>query len=127
LSASVILQSKKRECRAAPWQSISHNQREKEEKSLNAYEITYIINPNVTEENLTKVVERFSEYINKSGGQVVNIDNWGKRKMAFEIKGKTEGFYINMKFNSTPETSKELTRIMRIDEEIVRSLVIRLN
>ncbi len=96
-------------------------------KALNGYEVTYIIDSNISEANIQKAVERFSEYINKSGGQVVNIDNWGKRKMAFEIKGKNEGIYITMRFNSTADTSKELKRVMGIDEEIIRTLVIRVN
>ena len=94
---------------------------------MKGYEVTYIIDPGVSEENVPKVVDKYSEYVTKNEGQVVNIDNWGKRKLAYEIKGRTEGVYITMKFNSSAKATHELKRIMGIDEEIVRNVVLRIN
>lgn len=94
---------------------------------MNAYEVTYIIDGVLSEDNFPKVVERYSEHVSKNGGQVVNIDNWGRRKMAFEINGKTEGVYITMRFNASLKVSHEMRRIMSIDEEIVRNIIVRVN
>ncbi len=91
------------------------------------YEVTYIIDSSLSEEVIPRVVERYSEYVNKNGGQIVNIDNWGKRRLAFEVKGKLEGVYITMRFNSTIKVSQEMRRVMGIDEELVRSMIVRVN
>jgi small subunit ribosomal protein S6 len=99
----------------------------KEVYILVGYEITYIIDPNLAEDAVPKVVERYSDYVTKAGGQVINIDTWGRRRLAFEIKGKNEGFYITMRYNSTTRASIELRRVIGIDEEILRSVIIRVN
>jgi small subunit ribosomal protein S6 len=91
------------------------------------YEVTYIIDSGLSEEAIPKVVERYSEHVSKNGGQVVNIDNWGKRRLAFEVKGKFEGIYITMRFNCTIKVSQEMRRVMGIDEELVRSMIVRVN
>jgi small subunit ribosomal protein S6 len=94
---------------------------------LVSYEITYIIDPNLSEEAIPKLIERYSEHVTKAEGQVVNIDTWGKRRLAFEVKGKNEGYYVTMRYNSTVKTSTELRRIIGIDEAILRSVIIRVN
>jgi small subunit ribosomal protein S6 len=99
----------------------------KEVTTLVGYEITYIIDSALPEEQIPKVIERFSEHVTKNGGQIVNIDNWGKRRLAFEIKGKHEGVYVTMRYNSTVKACTELRRVMGIDEEIIRSVIIRVN
>ncbi|MDQ7821869.1 MAG: 30S ribosomal protein S6 [Candidatus Eremiobacteraeota bacterium] len=94
---------------------------------MNAYEVTYIIDSALTEENVQKTIEKFSDHVSKAGGQVVNVDNWGKRRLAYEIKGKLEGVYVTMRYNAPENVSSELRRIMGIDEEIVRNIIIRVN
>lgn len=94
---------------------------------LNAYEVTYIIDPTLTDDNIRRVIDKFTEQISKSGGTVVNVDTWGKRRLAYEIDGRQEGFYVSMKYDSDDAVSSELRRLMGLDEEIVRSLFIRLN
>ncbi len=94
---------------------------------MNAYEVTYIINPSLADEDARKVSEKYSEQISSLGGQIVNVDLWGKKKLAYEIEGKFEGYYVCMKFNSDEKVCAELRRVMKIDEDIVRALFIRLD
>lgn len=95
--------------------------------TLNAYEVTYIINPALADEEVRKIADKYSEQLTSLGGQVENTDFWGKKRLAYEIEGKFEGHYICMKFKSDDAACAELRRVMKIDESIVRSLFIRLD
>ncbi len=94
---------------------------------MNAYEVTYIIKADVSEEDAQAMSEKFSKITTENGGQIVNVDIWGKRRLAYEINGNVEGTYVCMKYNSDVPATAELRRIMNLDENIVRSLFIRLN
>ncbi|MDL2225775.1 30S ribosomal protein S6 [Eubacteriales bacterium OttesenSCG-928-M02] len=92
---------------------------------MNNYEVMYIINPTVEEEARTQLVERFSGIVTADGGSVEKIDDWGKRKLAYEIQDFTEGHYILMHFSAKPELPLELERNFKINENIIRFLTIR--
>ncbi|MCL5037454.1 MAG: 30S ribosomal protein S6 [Chloroflexi bacterium] len=89
------------------------------------YETTYIIDSSVNEEAVPEIVEKYSKLVSDTGGQVDNIKEWGLRRMAFEINGKEEGFYITMRFHSTPDSAKEIGRQFRIADNIIRGIVVR--
>ena len=92
---------------------------------MNKYEAMYIVNPNVADDARAALVERFSGIVTNGGGNVEKIDDWGKRKLAYEIEDLTEGHYILMTFQSSPELPRELERNFKINENIMRFLVIR--
>ena len=92
---------------------------------MNKYEVTYIINPNVEEEPRQALVERFSGLITGSGGAVDSIDDWGKKQLAYEINDMTEGHYIFMQFSCEAEFPTELERNLKINEDIMRYMIIR--
>lgn len=94
---------------------------------MRVYEATYILNPELEEEKLTQVQERFSELITKEGGEIVNTENWGKRKLAYEINHKKEGVYILIRFNANQQTADTLRRDFGIHDAVLKSMVIRLN
>lgn len=94
---------------------------------MKVYETTYIIDPAAGEEAIPAIVEKFSQHVQNGGGQVINIDNWGRRKMAYEIKGKKEGIYVTMRFSGPHELAQDLGRVLRISEEVVRNIVIKIN
>ncbi len=94
---------------------------------MNAYEVTYILNPGMSDDGVKDKTDKYSEQVTTLGGQVVNVDIWGKKRLAYEINGKFDGNYICMKFNSPADAEAELRRLMRIDEEVIRSLFIRLD
>lgn len=90
------------------------------------YEAMYIINASLEEDALKTKVEKFSNLVTSNGGVIAKVDEMGKRKLAYEIDKKNDGFYVLMKFSSEPTFIAELERIYRIDENIVKYLVISL-
>ncbi len=91
----------------------------------NKYEATYIIDANVEEEARKAVIEKFSALIAENGGTVAQLDEWGKRRLAYPINKKNDGYYVNMRFEAPSELPKELERNFQISEDIIRYLVIR--
>lgn len=88
------------------------------------YELMYIIKPELDEEKLTGVVEKFTNLINGNGGEVVTTDKWGKRRLAYEIKDYREGVYILVNFKGEAGTAQELDRVMKITDDILRFMII---
>ena len=91
-------------------------------KTTEKYEVLYIINPNLSEEDTQGVVEKFKTLIEQNG-TVDAMEEWGKRKLAYEINYIGEGYYVLVKFTSAPEFPAELERILRNTESVMRSLV----
>ena len=88
------------------------------------YETIFIVNPNLGEEAITAIVEKFKALI-ADNGTVVSVDDWGKRRMAYEINDLREGYYTLIEFESLPSFPAELERIARITDGILRSLVVK--
>ena len=94
---------------------------------MRIYEATFILSPDLEEEQLLKAQEKYTEMVTNSGGEIVNVENWGKRRLAYETKGKTEGVYVVLRFKSGAETAKTLRRDFGINDSIIKSLIIKLN
>ncbi|HEY4001089.1 MAG TPA: 30S ribosomal protein S6 [Candidatus Xenobia bacterium] len=90
------------------------------------YEATYILDPNLTEEDVPKFVEKFQTQV-AGKGEVVTVDNWGKRRLSYEIGGRKEGTYVTMRFKATSDVAEELGRVLRLADEVIRNLIVRLN
>ena len=91
-------------------------------KTSEKYEVLYIINPNLSEEETQAVVEKFKTLVEQNG-TIDEMEEWGKRKLAYEINYLTEGYYVLIKFTSGPEFPAELDRILGITDGVIRSLV----
>lgn len=91
-------------------------------KTTEKYEVLYILNPNLTEEETQGIVEKFKTLIEQNG-VVDEMEEWGKRKLAYEINYLSEGYYVLVKFTSGPEFPAELSRILGITDGVIRSLV----
>ena len=91
-------------------------------KTSEKYEVLYIINPSLSEEETQGVVEKFKTLI-EHNGTVDAMEEWGKRKLAYEINYISEGYYVLVKFTSAPDFPAELERILRNTETVMRSLV----
>lgn len=91
------------------------------------YEAMYIVDPDVPDENVDPVIERFKKVIEDAGGEVSDASRWekGRRQLAYEINKKREGTYIMMQFQSDSEAPKELDRLFRISDEVMRHLIVR--
>lgn len=92
------------------------------------YEVTYILRPNLEETEIDERVNALADSLKKNGGEVVGeIEKMGKRRLAYEIQDVREGVYVVMKFKSDATQAKELERQMRLNEDVMRALLIRLD
>ncbi len=92
---------------------------------MNQYEALYIILPDLDETATHASIEKFNAIVESNGGEVVSVDEWGKRKLAYMIDYKAEGYYVLMSFQGAPELPKELERNFKNDEQILRYMVTR--
>jgi small subunit ribosomal protein S6 len=89
------------------------------------YEILLLLDPELTEEQQADVVTRTRDLIEKGGGTVDRHDAWGRRKLAYEIEKKSEGSYHLLLFSSTAETLDEVSRVLKIDDAVLRHMATR--
>ena len=92
---------------------------------MREYEVMYIIKPNFEEEQYAKIVEKFNALIQNNGGEIISVDLWGKRRLAYEIEKLREGYYVLLRIKGSPELPQELERNFKIADEIMRYLVVR--
>ena len=92
---------------------------------MRRYETTYVLRPNLGEDQFTEVINRTNANIEEDGA-VINIDRWGLKKLAYEIKKETQGYYICVDWAGTGAVVAEMERIFRIDERVIRFLTIKL-
>ena len=92
-------------------------------KITGKYEVLYIIDPAQGEEGIAALVNKFKAMV-EAEGALSNIDEWGKRRMAYAINDLTEGYYVLMNMETKPEFPAELERVMKITDGILRCLVI---
>ena len=91
-------------------------------KTTEKYEVLYVLNPNLSEEETQAIVEKFKTLIEQNG-TLDEMEEWGKRKLAYEINYLSEGYYVLVKFTSAPAFPAELDRILGITDGVIRSLV----
>lgn len=91
-------------------------------KTSENYEVMYIIDLDQGEEGIAAIVARFKELI-EANGTINELDEWGKRRMAYMINDKPEGYYVLVKFTSTPDFPAELDRILKITDGVMRSMI----
>ena len=94
------------------------------EKVMNSYETLFVINPNLSEEETKNVIDKFTAIIGEDGS-VTEVKEWGKRRLAYPINYINEGYYVLVDFEASPALPAELERRFRIDENILRSIVVR--
>ena len=92
---------------------------------MTTYESLYVIVPDLTEEENASVIEKFSSIIAANGGEIEKVDEWGKRRLAYTIDYKTEGYYVLVVFSAPAEVPDELERNLKNDERIMRYKVTR--
>lgn len=94
-------------------------------ESVHEYEIVFIIQPNADEDTQNTLSERFEQVILGFDGEVLGSEPWGRRTLAYPIKKFFEGHYILTRFTMRPEGAPELDRFLRLNEDIIRYLVVR--
>ena len=94
---------------------------------MNRYAMIYIIDTGLEETARKELIEKVSALITANGGEIEKVDEtWGKRRLAYAIDYKTEGWYVLVNFQASPELPRELERNLQINENILRYLVVKL-
>lgn len=90
---------------------------------MKTYEIMYIIKPS-SDEEIQKTANKYKSVVTNHGGDVDKVDLWGEKRLAYEIGDYDKGFYVLMTFTSSPACVQDLDRLIRIDESILRHMII---
>ena len=90
-----------------------------------AYEVMVILDPSLEERTIEPSLDKYLNVIRKDGGSVDKVDVWGRRRLAYEIKKKTEGIYALVDMNTEPADAKELDRQLNLNESVLRTKLIR--
>ena len=92
---------------------------------MKAYELLYFVDPAATEEARAGVSKRIDVAVTENGGKIDNVEDWGKRKLSFEIDKLTEGDYTLVDFHADPAQIAELDRVLRINDAVKRHMIVR--
>lgn len=91
------------------------------------YEVTYILRPSLEESEVEERSNTIAEIVKNQGGEVAGVERLGKKRLAYEIKDAREGHYVVMQFKSQAAVSKELERQLKLHEDVLRELIVRLD
>ena len=91
---------------------------------MRKYEVIFIVKP-LDEEAINGVVAKFENIINTNGGNIDKIDRWGKKRLAYEIKDNTDGYYCLFYITAEPAVINEVDRVMKITDEILKHMIIK--
>lgn len=94
---------------------------------MRKYEALFILEPTLNEEAYKAALDRVKGVIENGGGVIENVDEWGKRRLAYEIEKINEGFYVLINFEANTDLPKELDRILRISDFVIRHIVVKLD
>jgi small subunit ribosomal protein S6 len=92
---------------------------------LRAYDVLIIVDPRPTEEEVAQLTTRLQESCVALGGEVVSMENWGKRRLAFEIRKQREGTYVLLQIKAEPSAVREFERQLRLNESVLRFMTTR--
>ena len=93
--------------------------------TMNKYELALVINAKIEDDARTDAIEKIKALIEKFGGEITNVDEWGKKKLAYEIQKMHEGFYYFIQFEADSQCPAEIERHVRIMDNVLRYLVVR--
>ncbi len=93
----------------------------------NEYEVTYLLRPNLEEAEAEQRAAAIAQSLTSNGGEVLNVDKLGKKRLAYEMHDVREGIYVIMRFRSDAPAAKELERQLGLNEDVLRALLIRLD
>lgn len=92
---------------------------------MRKYELMLILDPELDDRVVGTTVEKLLKVVPNDGGSVDNVDIWGRRRFAYEIQKKSEGYYVVVDFQAKPETTKELDRQLGLNETVLRTKILR--
>lgn len=92
---------------------------------MNKYEVAVVVSAQLTDEERAALVEQVKAYVVRRGGTVTEVEDWGKRRLAYEIEKQSEGYYYFVKADAEPAMSVELEKDLRIMENVLRYLIVK--
>ncbi len=92
---------------------------------MNKYELALVVNAKIEDEVRNATVEKAKEYITRFGGTITNVDEWGKKRLAYEIQKMREGYYYFIQFDAEPDCPGQLESRIRIMDNVIRFLCVR--
>lgn len=93
---------------------------------MNKYEVLYILVNEIEDDAKAQLIEKFSTAVTNLGGTIDKVDKWGTKRLAYPINFKNDGYYVLMTFTANSDVPKELDRLMKITDNVVRHMIIRL-
>lgn len=94
---------------------------------MRRYETTFVLRPSLNEEEINTVIERTTTILTTNSGKIIELDRWGMKKLAYQIKKESQGFYVFCDYCSTPEDVAEMERRFRLDDAVLRFMTIKLS
>jgi small subunit ribosomal protein S6 len=92
---------------------------------LREYELVMILDPEMEDEQASATIDRMQQFVTSRGGEVTDVNPWGKRKLSYPIKSRNEGNYIVTHFRIEPSQTTELEATLRLSEEVLRHLLVK--
>jgi len=92
---------------------------------MNKYELAIVVNAKLEDEERLATVEKVKEYVTRFGGTITNVDEWGKKRLAYEIQKMKEGFYYFIQFDAAATAPAEIEKRVRIMENVIRYLCVK--
>jgi len=93
--------------------------------SMNRYETVCVVRPDIAEDAIKGIIQKATSSLEGAGGIIARVDEWGRRKLAYPIQKKGEGYYFVLDYTSSPEASKEVERLMKLNEDVLRYQTIK--
>ncbi len=94
---------------------------------MNHYETIYIVNPTLDDDSLKEAIDKFSDLIKKLKGSIVKVNEWGKRKLAYEVKRFDKGHYVVLDFCALPKMVTELEKNLKLDDRILKYITVKID
>lgn len=93
--------------------------------STSFYEVTFVINPVLEEDQVKEVKEAFETFINERNAEIEEVEEWGIKRLSYEIDGKNSGYFVNAYFNASGDIVAELERYFKLQENVIRHLLLK--
>jgi len=98
-----------------------------EVRCMQLYESIFIVRPSLTDEDTNKIIERMKGVVEKSGATILKTENWGRKKLAYEVKRERKGTFVYLYFRSEGSVISELERSYRLEDSVIKFLTVRLD
>ena len=93
---------------------------------MSIYESIFIINPNITDDETAGIIKKMQDVVAKQGGEMVKFEDWGKKKLAYEIKKQKRGHYVFFQIKAASQVISELERTFKLTDQVIKYLTIKL-